>query len=73
MNAVTLAAHSKGYTMNKQNAIYAAYIIAEALNDETTRKRCLMLYGEHGVTNAKQAAIELAKEWSFEPPMMVTL
>lgn len=55
--------------MNKDNAIYASYVIAEALNDKDMRKRVLHFYGVFGADKAEQAAKELAAQFSFEPPV----
>jgi hypothetical protein len=55
--------------MTKEQALFASYIIAEAVNDDDFRAKLQKLFGTWGVANAEAAAKELATEYKFDAPL----
>lgn len=56
--------------MTKEQALFAAYIIAEVVNDYDFRAKLQKLFGTWGVAHAESAAKELASEYKFDAPIL---
>lgn len=57
--------------ITKQQAIYVAYLLVEALNTEEMKPLLLRAYGLRGIVDALIGCEELAKEHDFEMPIVI--
>ena len=58
--------------MTRQQAVYVAYMLAEALNTTGMADILQRAYGTNGMKAAYDSIMSLAKDHGFEPPVMVT-
>ena len=60
--------------MTKQQAIYASYMLCEALNDKAFwHGHMKRMFGTHGRLMASQAIAAMASEFNFEQPTIVDM
>jgi hypothetical protein len=56
--------------MTKQEAVYTAYVLAEALNDPASLTKLARAYGRLGIAGAMAGIASLAQEHNFEAPIL---